>query len=67
MNLMNVWTPPRSSSTAYQTAALHANLVRLERSLRKWRETAGARVTDEDILLLAERARTAATQLHPHS
>lgn len=48
-------------------AALRANLARLERSLRKWRATSGARVTDEDILMLAERARAAATQVHPVS
>ena len=47
--------------------ALRANLARLERSLRKWRETSGARVTDEDILQLAERARAAAMQAHPES
>lgn len=47
--------------------ALEANLKRLQRSLRKWRATAGARVTEEDMLQLADRARAAAQQVHPAS
>ena len=48
-------------------SALEANLARLLRSLKKWRATTGARVTDEDMLQLAERARVAALQPHPAS
>ncbi|HYC50210.1 MAG TPA: lipopolysaccharide kinase InaA family protein [Gemmatimonadaceae bacterium] len=44
-------------------ATLAGNLDRLARSLRKWRETAGARVTDDDIIQLAERARATAQAL----